>query len=348
MNVRILVSTLLFILTATLISCSPDPGLQTDNSENQNLFIIGQDLSAIRGYMNSQCCVLPDGGTAYIDIYDLSLEDANFGGLGIDLDGKPIASEAGWDAGPVSNDSNILRIAELAKHVEGNVFLRIGYEFEGMWNQGYEDAERYKTAWRRVVDTLRATDQDNIIFVWQGAASTTDNVIEQGRVEDIQDWYPGDDYVDWVGISWFMNPDEKVSIPVDFDVPTARILADELVEFARRKGKPVMIAEAAPQGFDLLNLTERHHAIVWDGEPGTAMRDLSADEIWDYWFEPMFDYMRTNDDVIDALAYINVNWDAQGMWGPPYESGYWGDTRVEANPEITKRWNTAILDWRGR
>lgn len=39
-----------------------------------------------------------------------------------------------------------------------------------------------------------------------------------------------------------------------------------------------------------------------------------------------------------AVAYINVDWDSQPMWGPPYRQGYWGDSRVQANPVIKARW----------
>ena len=130
-------------------------------------------------------------------------------------------------------------------------------------------------------------------------------------------------------------------------MPTPRELSDEIVEFARQRGKPVMIAEAAPQGYDLRDLTSSHHAAVWDGAPGTATRHVSEQQIWDQWFKPMFDYMNQHGDVIQALAYINVRWDEQDLWDAPYESGYWGDTRVEVSPLISGKFSLAIERWRG-
>jgi hypothetical protein len=75
---------------------------------------------------------------------------------------------------------------------------------------------------------------------------------------------------------------------------------------------------------------------------------MTDEQIWDYWFAPLFAYMEDNRDVIDALAYINVDWDSQPMWGPPYENGFWGDTRLETNPVIAERFNEAIANWKSQ
>jgi len=69
---------------------------------------------------------------------------------------------------------------------------------------------------------------------------------------------------------------------------------------------------------------------------------LGADAIWQEWFEPLFTYIEENRDVIGILAYINTHWDAQPMWGSPYTNGYWGDTRLQNNPTLVKRWNERI------
>ena len=202
-------------------------------------------------------------------------------------------------------------------------------------------------AWRRIVDVMRAEGVENVVTVWQSSAAPIDDAIEQ-RHEDIAVWYPGDDYVDWVGLSWFIDGDEEQTVDIGYDVPTARVLADEVLALAREHGKPVMIAEASPQGYDITARTTAHHSPLWDGEPNTATRQLTEQELWDAWFAPFFAYVQANDDVIDAIAYINCNWDAQPMWGPPYEGGYWGDTRVNQSEVITANWNEAMVRWRGR
>jgi hypothetical protein len=224
------------------------------------------------------------------------------------------------------------------------VWLRIAYEFDGAWNSGYGDATRYRKAFRYLVEGLRAAGVENTEYVWQSATSPVDDIID-GRHEDIADWYPGDDVVDWVGLSLFLAPNFQPRAEAG-DVPSQRQLMDEVLDFARAHAKPVMVAESAPQGYDLARLRRAHITDILDGPSGSGQVKLSAQDIWAQWFAPVFDYLRQNDDVIDAFAYINTNWDAQWRWGPPYREGYWGDSRLESNPLIGRRFSEAITAWR--
>jgi hypothetical protein len=232
--------------------------------------------------------------------------------------------------------------------VDGQVYLRIGYEFDGAWNHGYSNPQLYVAAYRRIVDVLRQEGADNIEYVLHASAAGVDEIIDGGH-EDISKWYPGDEYVDWMALSWFMNPDERsIVLQAGFTPMSPGELADELLQLARQKNKPVMIAEASPQAMDLSENFTAHHSPLWDGEPATNQQPITDEQIWDYWFAPLFAYMEDNRDVIDALAYINVDWDSQPMWGSPYENGFWGDTRLETNPEIAKRFNEAVANWKMR
>lgn len=376
----------LFLLLA-LVGCDTaatqaDTKATPAASENSSdrILIIGQDLDAIRGYMTSDCCAHPDALTAYLDFYDLLKED-DFGGLGMDAGGNEIDLEFSWGAGPVSayatahefgidsiaiglsikendhpgaldqlvagkHDEKIHQLAKFAAMVSGTVYLRIGYEFDGAWNYGYENRDRYIVAYRRIVDVLTEAKANNIEYVWQASASGVDEIIDRGH-EDISAWYPGDEYVDWVALSWFMHPDERSVTRIDnFDPMTPGELTAEVLEFARSKSKPVMIAEASPQGFDLNEQWTAHHHAIWDGESASGRQNVSSEEIWEYWYAPLFALMNENRDVIRALAYINVDWDSQAMWGPPYPEGFWGDSRLEANSEISERFNAAIAAWK--
>ena len=98
---------------------------------------------------------------------------------------------------------------------------------------------------------VRDNGVSNFASVWQSCASPIDDILEGNTHENIGDWYPGDSYVDWVGLSWFLLPDESRN-----GSPTQRQLADEVVSFARNHNKPVMICESTPQGYDIGNLTK--------------------------------------------------------------------------------------------
>ncbi len=346
------------------------------------LFFVGQDLEAVRAYRAAQYCATPDGATAYATLYHLLDPRRGFGGLGVDADMNPLTVEADWGAGASSAwrtamegdvsrlaiglslteqdtpgglkqigqgrfDPEIRHLAGFVRKVGKPVFLRVGYEFDGVWNSAYEDKAAYIAAWRRIVDVMRQEGTDNAVFVWQGSASPINDLIKR-RHEDIAAWYPGDRYVDWVALSWFLSPDERPSVPQPYRPLTARELANEIVEFGRAHGKPVMIAELAPQGFDLTRLTKSNISPIWDGPAAGDVERLKAVDIWNRWYSPMFAFLDEHRGIVNAIAYIDADWDSQPMWGTPYLNGYWGDTRLQANPEIVRRWNRAIARWRGQ
>ena len=342
-------------------------------------FVIGQDLDSLRGFYASNCCTTPDGSTAYLSLYRL-LDGADYGGIGYGPEGQLLSPEGDWGAGKVGAwqtvnefapphlaiglfiaenenpggmtgiingeyDAEIDHLAAFTKTVSGQVFLRIGYEFDGTWNTGHDDVELYRKAFRHIVDRMRAEGVENVLFTWQAGASIVDDIIEQRR-EDISLWYPGDEYVDWIALSWFTRPDELPVVGADYVPATSRELSDEVVDFARARGKPVMIAEASPQGFDIKRGFEANITPILDGPSGEGRIELTAEEIWDAWYAPLFEWMTDNRDTVRSLAYINADWDSQAMWGPPYESGFWGDSRLQENPYLAEKFSAAINAWR--
>lgn len=328
--------------------------------DGQTLLIIGQDLESISGYVDDGDFPTPGGTTAYISLYDCANPDAYFpfGGLGEHLDGTA-APDIDWGSGPLnahncafgfpnstlaiglymteeffpnglnliasgSYDAEIKRLADFIASTQIPVYLRIGYEFDGKWNIGYENSSNFKSAYKHIVDVIRPI-APNCEMVLQACTSPVDDILE-GYHENIEDWYPGDEYVDWLGYSWFLNRQEQ------FD------LTDEVIALARKQGKPVMVCESAPQGYDIANLQRKNINTMLDGVSGTGAVAKTPQEIWDEWYEPYFTYIHDHADVVRAVAYINCNWDAQAKWADPYNEGYWGDTRVQANETIKQLW----------
>jgi hypothetical protein len=348
-------------------------------SRDRQLLIIGQDMGSVSAYVNSGKFPPPGGVTTYLAFYQLL--NSNYpawGALGEDRHGEPTGIDVDWGAGRLNansaalgfrqsslviglsiaegnagslwakgglaaigrgeHDDKIQRLAGFCKDIDKPVYLRIGYEFDGAWNRGYENSGAYIAAFRRIVEGMRRAGASKVAFVWQASASPLDDVIDAGH-ERIEDWYPGDDYVDWMGLSWFLRADEGPQQAV-----TQRQLADEIVGYARARNKPVMIAESAPQGYDLEQLTRANSGPLRDGPAGQSRQQQTADQIWEEWFAPFFDYIDVNRDVIRAVAYINADWDSQSMWRAPYRQGYWGDSRVESNPSLSVRWLRQIED----
>lgn len=144
-------------------------------------------------------------------------------GLSLTIDGRP---EAHYEhlvaAGQM--DKEILIMVEALKELAMPVFLRIGYECNGMgWNGYLPDS--YRQAFRRIADRIRV-EQLEVATVW--------NIAVEGE-PNFMDYYPGDDVVDWWAINIF-----------DADMWT-HPLTIAFLDSAKAHGKPVMIAESTPR-----------------------------------------------------------------------------------------------------
>ncbi|GAA4183291.1 hypothetical protein GCM10022252_10510 [Streptosporangium oxazolinicum] len=240
------------------------------------------------------------------------------------------------------------KVDEMVNRLKGYnraVYLRIGYEFDGPWN--CYNADFYKRAFRYIKGRIDALGATRVATVWQSAAWPLNTSPERPEwnyvVTDpahLSKWYPGDDVVDWVGLSSFYN---SASIPTQWgcrtaDLPPAQAQS-RILDFARAHGKPAMIAEAAPQGYSTGTGTR---SCIFTKQPGAA----SAETIWNQWYAGFFPLIENNRDVIRAVSYINTDWESQSLWrcadgaqagGPGCANGYWGDSRVQGNTLIRDR-----------
>ncbi|MBX2846269.1 MAG: hypothetical protein KTR13_08655 [Saprospiraceae bacterium] len=353
----------LFLFLSTF-ACSQQ-GLLSETTprvpeSGQRVLFIGQDLQSIGDYV-SECkaCPTPGGVATYIN-FDGILRKDFYGALGWTKKKKVFDEDIDWGGGPLNafkavnnypnSDVQIglylvdhcreiaegqldAELKQLGKffmaHSETAFYLRIGYEFDGEWNNYYP--EDYVAAFKHIVDAFRAAGIENVAYVWQSCTSPIDDIIEGFR-EDITRYYPGDEYVDWFAYSWFLSPNEGMEGSTQID------LANEVLDLARKHGKPVMVAESSNQGYDNLRLTNRNIAEIIDGPAGKELVNKSPEAIWAEWYDPFFDFIYANEDVIKAVTYINANWDGQDLWNSPYEQGYWGDSRIQVNKYIQERW----------
>jgi hypothetical protein len=264
--------------------------------EDHSLLIIGQDLGAIGGlddYVDGYVDhieLIPAGLTSYTGLHYLGgLKKLDNWGSG-DVSVQLLVDEPRYKNSVLviglsltgirlskvtegNYDDNIAELGEWIQKQKRPVYIRIGYEFDGPWNSYNPDD--YVTAFQHIVDSFLELEVTNFATVWQSATWSGGTYMGADWI----DWYPGDDYVDWFGMSYF-----------EYHEPTF----DARLELSREHGKPTMIAEATPPGYDIAEN---------DGEM-----------VWDEWLENFFTFVHDNEDVIRAIAYINVDWDSQSMW----------------------------------
>ncbi|MCJ8321525.1 MAG: hypothetical protein MJK12_17960, partial [Colwellia sp.] len=171
------------------------------------------------------------------------------------------------------------------------VFLRIGYEFDGPWNCYIP--KYYKLAFQRIAKVITKHNANNIATVWQSASwpDSYGNPIYDTSLEGhLSNWYPGNEYVDWIGMSVFYRSLSQWN----YVPPTTPQKGQEtLLAFAKVHKKPVMIAESAPQGFHIAELT---NSVIQENRP----KPVTARQIWQTWYQPYFDFIYANNDVIRA------------------------------------------------
>lgn len=296
------------------------------------LFFIGQDLGATGGLDNytdgySDHFNVPAGVTVYTGI---APDSESFGYYQKGNDG--IKSIANWGSGDncaqcyidddtykhsimaigfsmVNNEKKIAKgqydrlireLGEWIKSTKRPIFLRIGYEFDG-WDWNHYKKKHYLQAWKHIRSLFDEMEITNVAYVWQSKGWGSDQDV-------LEEWYPGDDLVDWVAYSYFSDADE------------------EMLTFARNHNKPVFIAEATP--------VLANGGLYFDSD---LSKERVAKKAWSQWFVPFIKTLNDNKDVIKAFSYINLNWSDHPMWitNPVFQKV---NSRIQDSPYISKKW----------
>ena len=154
-------------------------------------------------------------------------------------------------------DADLAKWARAAARFKTPILAEWGTEMNGdwfqwnaRWNGRAKGAERFAAAYRRIIDISRANGATNIIWVFH--VNHADG--PRTRWNRMEKYYPGDDYIDWMGISLYsmQGPDE--------DEKTAFIAIDQTIKRLVKLAptKPIIIAEF---GTDVNNA--REPAAAW-------------------------------------------------------------------------------------
>jgi hypothetical protein len=182
----------------------------------------------------------------------------------------------------------------------GPVMIRLGYEFNGHWN-GYQP-ESFRKAYRHVAGKLRKALGSNLSLVWCAALD--------GDRHDFEDFYPGDDVVDWWGIDVFGAN--------HFQHPA---LAPFLKQ-ADQHHRPVLIGECSPRRVSV---------------------QLGKESV-EKWFKPFFQMLAENPGI-KGISYIYWDW-SKTPWAD-WGDGRFG-TNPETRAFVTQELRNPIFFGSGK
>ncbi len=118
------------------------------------------------------------------------------------------------------------------------VGIRFAHEMNGYWYPWSESvngnvAGQYVAAWRYVYDAFEAAGADNVIWIWSPNPT-------QPTLIPLAGLYPGDDYVDWIGIVGYLGNgvDPATYVPT-FD----QLFGPTIEEIREFSDRPLVITE---------------------------------------------------------------------------------------------------------
>ncbi|NBI29670.1 carbohydrate-binding protein [Chengkuizengella marina] len=312
---------LLFMVFVLILTLLPSQMLQVkvdanndlekfEPEDGQTILVVGQDSFEMDEYSSLGEVPDPGGYMIYTNLSELQGQEESYdegGGLHdlqhwVTTYPNSVMQIGLYIVNDLENideglrDENIDRMAEILKTTNKPIFLRIGYEFDGPWN--HYDSDLYILAYQRIVDRFNAKGVNNVAYIWHSAGF----VPYGGNDRQLIEWYPGDEYVDWVGVSWFPGWD-------DANKEAAIVRREEMAQIAIEHGKPLMIGESAPKEEFEGNLD---------------------------WYKEVMQWIEEKD--VKMWSYINQDWNQQSMW----VGEDWGNSRVQDNEEVFALWQQVM------
>lgn len=115
------------------------------------------------------------------------------------------AKQPAYSLASVADGKHDAYITAFARGVKANkwpVALRFGHEMNGHWypwaeRNGVNKPGEFVAAWKHVHDVFTKLGVTNVIWIW------SPNVLRGADPVRLQSLYPGDAYVDWVGLSGY-------------------------------------------------------------------------------------------------------------------------------------------------
>jgi hypothetical protein len=127
-------------------------------------------------------------------------------------------------------DGYLRRFAAQVRHYGGQVILSFAPEADGgwyPWARHHAYPAEYRAAWRHVVTVFRDSGASNVTWLWDISGS-------RPGAAHVRYWWPGAQYVDWIGIDgYYVRPADTFKSVMGDTVRAVR-------RFAR---KPILLSE---------------------------------------------------------------------------------------------------------
>ena len=138
------------------------------------------------------------------------------------------------DMKAVQNDGYLQGWAKAIRAADWPVFIRFAGEMNGFWTPYHKDPVLYRTKFKLMHQVLKKY-APRVATIW---------CVNSVPVDNIQNYYPGDDGCDWVGINLYSVPfyDNNPKRPALMDSPVSLI---EPIYKIYAKRKPIAICEYA-------------------------------------------------------------------------------------------------------
>ena len=328
----------LLALLVALLAATP---ASADVPSGKTLLVIGQSGVERADAVEQSTGVKPAGAMWYLGVYE---DDATIART-LDQIEQAVASHPGLvvnlglSFGSASTpsppytpavaaggyDAVLRRLATVVERLPVPVYVRPGYEFDLLGGQ-YGPPEVYKAAYRRVVDVMRSEGAANARFVWHSAGAfwrgadpslfatgtgTVAKAARGGPALPIAAFYPGREYVDAFGISYWQD-----------SCCAGRSSQQARDEYEHRTRE--LLSEAQAMGLEL-------H--ISESTPAYVGADGGAESI--EWLDRTF---RLVDDFdIRMLSLISIDWREGGFFAAPFWNGYWPDARIHHFPDTRAR-----------
>ncbi|MCZ8518710.1 MULTISPECIES: stalk domain-containing protein [Paenibacillus] len=191
------------------------------------------------------------------------------------------ALQIGWEPGgglDTVTESVVRSWAKGAKEAGIPIFLRYASEMNGPWVAWHGDPKKYIEKFRMVHDIM-AQEAPNVAMVWSPG---------EVPMYSMDTYYPGDAYVDWVGVSTYNEPYENGDPKQGNMQATSPIERLDYLYKTYAARKPLMISETAVS----------HYANI----PQESFTDYGLLNL-----QRVYDILPAKYPRLKSITYFNVN-----------------------------------------